>query len=80
MTTGEKIVAARKTAGLSRSQLASAAGMPTRSLEKLEQGVTASPTLAHVAKIAAALGMNTDDFVADPEPPEPPKRTKRKPG
>lgn len=79
MTTGQKIAQARDAAGMTRQQLADACGIPFSTLMKIEQGVTKLPPLASVAKIAAALNMTVNDFVADPEPP-PPKRTKRKPG
>ena len=69
MTTAEKIVAARKNAGLSRPKLALAIGLSHRTLEKIEQGVVAEPKLADIVKIAIALGMSVDDFVADPPPP-----------
>ena len=69
MTTGQKIVHARDAAGMTREQLSEACGVPFSTLMKIEQGVTASPPLASVAKIAIALGMSVNDFVADPPPP-----------
>ena len=69
MNTAEKIIAARNAAGMSRPQLAGAIGLSPRTLEKIEQGVVAEPKLADVVKIAIALGMSVNDFVADPPPP-----------
>lgn len=69
MKTGQKVVQARTIAGLTREQLSEKSGIPYSTLMKLEQGVTASPRLDDIAKIAIALGMSVDDFVADPPPP-----------
>ena len=69
MKTGQKVAQARAVAGLTREQLSEKSGIPYSTLMKLEQGVTASPRLDDIVKIAIALGMSVDDFVADPPPP-----------
>lgn len=57
----------REAKGLTRDQLAVAAGVSSHTVAKLEQG-TRSPTLAAAWKIAQALGCSLDAMVGSSKP------------
>lgn len=58
----EKLRARRLEVGMTQAQLAEAVGMHQPHIADLERGV-ASPTLATIAKIAAALRMHPDELL-----------------
>jgi len=60
----------RRERGLTLAQVASAAGMDTSMLSRLESG-TRRLTLAHLPSLARALGVSTDVLLAVPRPPDP---------
>jgi transcriptional regulator with XRE-family HTH domain len=52
----------REAAGLTRAELAAAAGTSETQVWRWERG--AHPTLAHGARVAAALGVSLDELLA----------------
>ncbi len=52
--------------GYSQPQFAEAAGVKLGTLRALEQGRIADPKVATVARLAEALGIATDDLLAEP--------------
>lgn len=68
----------RERKGLSREQVAVAAGTSSHSVAKLEQG-TRSPSLELAWRIAQALGCSLDDLMKPAAPPPAPPRPPRKP-
>lgn len=61
---GHKIATLRQAAGISQDQLASAAGMDRRSIQRYEAAVR-DPRYADLLLIAAALGVPLADLVAE---------------
>ena len=61
---GQRIERARKRAVLSKSELAEAAGIARSTLWGIEQG-TREPEPKTIRKIAAALGVDPRELVAD---------------
>jgi transcriptional regulator with XRE-family HTH domain len=61
---------AREAAGLSREKLAQKADVSTRTIYRLERGETTNPRPDEFEKIAAALGMTSDELrgISDDEP------------
>lgn len=55
-----RLRALRAKAKLSQSQLARKAGFSVRTLQKLEQGQSARPTLATAQALASALGVTVE--------------------
>jgi DNA-binding XRE family transcriptional regulator len=55
-----RLQALREKAGLSREQLATAAGLTRQGVNDLETGATRAPSWPTVQKLAAALGVSTD--------------------
>jgi len=58
-TFGERLMQARNTAMLSRSQLATASGIPAKAIEKFEYG-TQDPTISRVKTLAQVLNVEVD--------------------
>ena len=65
----EKLQNARKTAGMSQSQLARAAGISVRVLQDYERGARdiSGAKLATLLKLCNALHCELRDIIADPE-------------
>ena len=65
----EKLQNARKTAGMSQSQLARAAGLSVRVLQDYERGARdiSGAKLATLLKLCNALHCELRDIIADPE-------------
>lgn len=61
MTTGERIKAARKKAGLTQAQLAEKLGVPFQSISQWERD-TRKPKMETLAKIAEALGTSVSEL------------------
>lgn len=64
MTTGERIKAARKRAGVTQAQLAEQSGVAAISIHQYEAGKR-NPQLEPVLRIAAALGVPVQELIAD---------------
>lgn len=64
MTTGERIKAARKRAGVTQAQLAEQSGVAAISIHQYEAGKR-NPQLEPVLHIAAALGVPVQELIAD---------------
>lgn len=62
MTTGERIKAARKKAGITQAQLAEQSGVATISIHQYEAGKR-NPQLEPVLRIASALGVSVDSLI-----------------
>jgi transcriptional regulator with XRE-family HTH domain len=62
---GEKLKACREKAGLTIAQMEERTGVPSRTIQDIEYGVTKQPGFTNVAKLAAALKLNLDDLVKD---------------
>ena len=59
----------RESAGLSMRELAELAGLTRQAIHKFEKpapGTSPTPSWAAVQKLAAALGVSTDEFQDDP--------------
>lgn len=65
MTTGDRIRAMRRRAGLSMRQLGAAVGVSAMAVSKWERGIT-SPTSEHLLALAAALGVKACTFCERP--------------
>ena len=65
-----KLKAERERLGMSRTELASAAGVPFRTLESLEQGRRINPTHDTVEGLCKALGVDCTFFFGDDLPEE----------
>ena len=57
-TMGERLMYARRRAGMSRAALAAAAGTSRQTIQRIEAGEIASPSGAMCARLAAALGLD----------------------
>jgi transcriptional regulator with XRE-family HTH domain len=57
----------REIKGFSQSELADLAGVPLNSLQNWEQG-SREPLWSAVVKLAAALGVSTEDLKPGPDP------------
>lgn len=66
MTTGDRIKAARKKAGLTQAELAQKLGVTYQSLAQYERG-RRNPKLETIRKIAAALGVSDRELMGDYE-------------
>lgn len=64
MTTGERIKAARKKAGMTQKEIAEKAGTATGTIQQYELGKR-QPRLAQLQRIAAALGVPVQELIAD---------------
>lgn len=64
MTTGERIKAARKKAGMTQKEIAEKAGTATGTIQQYELGKR-QPRLAQLQRIAAALGVPVQELVED---------------
>lgn len=62
MTTGEKIRAARKAAGLTQKKLGEKCQMPDSQIRQYELGMV-SPKMETLRRIATALGVGLDAFI-----------------
>ena len=62
MTTGERIKAARKAAGLTQKALGEKCQMPDSQIRQYELGMV-SPKIEQLRRIAAALGVGLDAFL-----------------
>jgi transcriptional regulator with XRE-family HTH domain len=62
---GQVLVAQRLAAGMTRSDLATRAGVSTNTLMKVEQGQTQDPGVLKVAALCHALHVSIDDLVRD---------------
>jgi DNA-binding XRE family transcriptional regulator len=67
----------RKTAGLSRQELAGKAGLSKWGINDLEQG-RRSPNWETVLALCAALGVSCEAFTQEPQPAPPPERGRPK--
>ena len=70
MDIGKRITQYRLQAGMTIDELARRSGVAKGTLNKIIGGVTASPTLQVMAKIAGALGRSVADFVDEPAGPD----------
>lgn len=61
---GEQIRSERERRGISQKKLAEIAGVPAITLQQYERGVTKRPRIDQLSKIAQALGLSVDDFLA----------------
>jgi transcriptional regulator with XRE-family HTH domain len=71
---GRKLKVAREARGMSRRQLARAAGISDGYPSNLESGEIGEPGTAIARKLAAALGMTLDELLATPEASPRPRR------
>lgn len=62
---GEQIRIERERRGISQKNLAEMAGIPVITLQQYERGITKRPRIDQLSKIAQALGLSVDDFLAD---------------
>ena len=69
MDIGKQITRYRLEAGMTIDELARRSGVPKGTLNKITGGVTASPTIQVMAKIAGALDRSVADFVDGPKAP-----------
>jgi transcriptional regulator with XRE-family HTH domain len=73
---GRKLRKMREDNGLTPAQLAEMAGLHLQALSKLERGER-EPRWSTVVALARAFGVSTDEFLPDPEGPEPRRRKKK---
>ncbi|WP_223399967.1 DUF488 family protein, N3 subclade [Nocardioides rotundus] len=64
---GRVLIERRRAAGITRSTLASRAGLSTNTLMKVEQGQTQDPGVLKVAALCRALSVSIDELVHDAE-------------
>ena len=69
MDIGKQITRYRLEAGMTIDELARRSGVPKGTLNKITGGVTASPTIQVMAKIAGALDRSVADLVDGPKAP-----------
>ena len=69
MDIGKQITRYRLEAGMTIDELARRSGVPKGTINKITGGVTASPTIQVMAKIAGALDRSVADFVDGPKAP-----------
>lgn len=60
---GEALIERRRALGISRSTLASSAGLSTNTLMKVEQGQTRDPGVLKVAALCRAMALSIDELV-----------------
>jgi transcriptional regulator with XRE-family HTH domain len=65
----ERLVAARRAAGLTQSELAGRAGVHLTQLNRYEAG-TSEPTLRVIRRLCATLGLSADELVFGVESPD----------
>lgn len=64
-TIGERIFAARKSAGVSQAELSRRTGLSQAAISDIERGVRADVMVATAAKIADALGITPGELMGD---------------
>ena len=64
---GQALIDRRRAAGISRSTLATNAGLSSNTLMKVEQGQTLDPGVLKVAALCRALSVSIDELVHDAE-------------
>jgi len=64
---GQALIDRRRAAGISRSTLATRAGLSSNTLMKVEQGQTRDPGVLKVAALCRALSVSIDELVHDAE-------------
>jgi transcriptional regulator with XRE-family HTH domain len=62
---GKRIRTERERRDISQKNLAEMAGIPVITLQQYERGITKRPRIDQLSKIAQALGLSVDDFLAD---------------
>lgn len=60
---GKAIVELRARRGMTRQDLATAAGVSAEGIRKLERGLTSRPSLEYLTKIAAVFGMTAQELL-----------------
>jgi transcriptional regulator with XRE-family HTH domain len=65
----ERLVAARRAAGLTQAELAGRAGVHLTQLNRYEAG-TSEPTLRVIRRLCATLGLSADELVFGVESPD----------
>ncbi len=75
---GEKLRQLRRKAGLTLAQLAERAEIDLATVHRIEVGTSKFPRWDVVVRLAEAVGVTPDSFLADPEPPTPPPTRPRR--